>query len=163
MEESGFGLSPVQKLKADFDAPLDEYCILISKEEVDEVKGYIQELLQDPEVAFLKATKLMLLYSAAVTYIIRSFDPDERLDPELLDTCDNLAMLLYKSYKDIHSILWIRKIDALWEQYKKLRTISQQLPETSHRKVLSSKERLLYELEGLRRRIKSAQNPYNNI
>ena len=149
--------SPIQKLRRNQDAPLDDFSILVSAEEIQEFKDYIKELLLEngQDTALLKAKKLLLLYAAAISFVVMSFDPDEYLDIELLEVCDELAKLLYTQYRELYAILIIKQIEGLWKSYVKLRGIAEKIPVNSVYKVHSSRDRILKGLALVRLRIKN--------
>lgn len=147
-------LTPIQKLRADYDAPEDEFCVIVSDSEIDEFKEYIKELIYDPQVACVKVKRLLLLYVAIVNYIVISFDVHRYMDIEMIKSCDELAKVLYTFYKDVNTMLYTKKIESLWKAYIKLCEAAKKVPESSNHKIESSRDRILADLESVMRRIK---------
>jgi hypothetical protein len=145
--------TPVQKLRAGMDTPAEEFCVVISEEEIDEFKTYVKEITLDPQIACIKVKKLLLLYVATIQFIIMSFDTNKYLDSDLVDACDTLAKTLYIFYKDINTILYARQIESIWKTYVKLCKTAGKVPTSSTYKVEASRERLLNELRLVSKRI----------
>jgi hypothetical protein len=146
--------NPIQKLKAAQDAPLEQFCILVSTEEIEELSEYVKEVTYDPGAIRDRIKKLLLLYIAAIRYIILSFEPED-VPEGLLEHCDALAKTLYIFYKDINIILITKEIKACWKTYNKLNAMALKVSEKSNRRVDQNRDRLLIDLKQLSNRVKS--------
>jgi hypothetical protein len=143
----------IQKLRAGIDTPVEEFCIVISEEEIEEFKAYVKEVMLDPQVACIKIKKLLLLYVAAIQFIVMSFDMNSYLDSELVEACDMLARTLYIFYKDINTMLYAKKIESIWKTYVKLCETAKNVPTNSEYKIKASRERILSDLKVVSNRI----------
>ena len=148
--------SPVQKLRLAQDAPIEQFCVLTSVEEIDELREYVKEIAYDPTSIKDRIKKLLLLYVAAVRFMVLSFDNDEYpKDIGLLVHCDNLAKTLYTIYKEVDIILITREIEASWKCYLKLIEMSGKLSDSSFRKLEAKRDRILFRLSQICHRIKT--------
>jgi hypothetical protein len=143
----------IQKLRAGIDIPEEEFCIVTSEEEIKEFKDYVKEIMLDPQIACIKIKRLLLLYVAAVQFIVMSFDMNSYLDSELVEACDMLAKTLYTFYKDINTLLYTKRIESIWKTYVKLCDTAKKVPTNSEYKIKASRERILSDLKVVSNRI----------
>lgn len=152
--------SLVYKLKNNVNSSLDEYCVITGVNDMIELKSYIKEIVEDPtELGSLQAQKILLMYIAVIQFVIISFDPDQYLDRELVNGCDELARKLYQLYKDMNTLLYIRQIEHLWKTYVKLCIIAKKVPSESSHKITRSRNRLLHDIRIVHNRVKCIYNP----
>lgn len=148
--------SPVQKLKANQDTPIEQFCIVVSETEIEELIDYVDDVAYDPSATYSKIKKVLLLYVAAVRFMILSFETDETLyNSELINKYENLAKSLYMFYKDLNIILITKEISSAWKAYVKLADMGLRAHENSQRKISSSRDRILLSLKQTSDRIKS--------
>ena len=138
------------------DFSLDELSIMTSIEEVEELKDFVRQVAYDPLAVKDKVKKLLLLYAAAVKFMIQALDhSDYPEDIGLIVHCDNLAKTLYTLYKDLNVILLVREIESIWKKYLKLKALGKKLSSYSSTKnVQPNKERILLKLDHVCERIK---------
>ena len=147
-------INPIQKLKSNDPSTLEEFCVIMDEKEIQEFKDYIKGLVFNPAEVGTRAQKILLLYAAAVQFVILSFDPDLYLDEDLIKSCDDLAKTLYAFYNDINTILYTKQIKHCWKTYLKLNDIAGKVPISSAHKVDTGRERLLKDLHIVGKRIK---------
>ena len=148
--------SPIQRLKAAQDTPIEQFSVVVSAKEIEELNDYIKEVVFDPGMVKMQIKKLLVMYVAAVRFVILSFDPcDNECSPELLENCDSIGKTLYTFYNDLNVILTVREVGSVWKAYKKLCFLESHVAPTSHRKLDLSRDRLLYRLERVGHSIKS--------
>jgi len=152
----------IQALKNNDNANLEEFCVILSSDEIQEFKEYVKELIFNPAEVGTKTQKILLFYAAAVQFVILSFDPDQYLDEELVKSCDALAKTLYTFYNDINTILYTKQIKHCWKTYLKLNEIAEKVPTSSTHKVSTSRDRLLKDLNFVGKKIKGSSSIYNN-
>lgn len=133
---------------------MEEFCIVVSDEEIEEFKTYVEEITLDPQAACVRVRKLLLLYIATIQFIVMSFDMDKYLDYELVEACDKLAKTLYLFYKDVNTLLYTKQIESIWKTYIKLCRTASKVPTSSAHKVEASRERILSDLRHVSKRIK---------
>jgi hypothetical protein len=148
-------LGPIQKLKAAQDTPLEQFSILVSAGEIEELTTYTKEIIYDPAKIRGQIKKLLLLHVAAIRFIILAFEDEDYLGEELVINCEKLAKTLYLFYKDINILLISREMAFLWKHYMKLADLIPRVPEESSRKVDSSRDRLLSRLQIIEVRVKA--------
>jgi hypothetical protein len=149
--------SPVQNLRANQDIPEDQFSVVVSTEEIEELVEYIQEVTYDPAEINNKIKKILLLYIAAVRFIVLDFDTDSNTlveDLNLLEHYEKLSKSLYVFYNDLNIILITKEISNACKAHVKLATMIGRLPETSNRKLASSRDRILFGLNQLSSRVK---------
>ena len=147
-------LTPVQKLKSEKDSHLDEFCIILTIKDLEELNLYVKELIYNPQVAGTQIQKLLLLYVAAVKFVVLSFDDQLHLNNELVKNCNDLAKTLFMFYKDLNTILYAKQVEQLWKIYTKLTETAKKIPSSSASKVRADRNRVLIELHYLGERVK---------
>jgi hypothetical protein len=147
-------LSPVQKLRQNLDAPVEEFCVILDGETIKELADYAEELSETPEEATCKITKILLLYIASIQYIVLSFDDNDYLDQKLIENVDALAKVLYFTYRDICTILITKQIEYLWKTYLKLNETAKKVPTSSTHKIEVTRDRILLDLRVISKRVK---------
>lgn len=148
-------ITPTQKLKA-LDYPLlEDEVVFVSKDELEEFKAYIKELISMPDIAYPKAQKILVLYIEAIQYIIKSFDTAPKLDEDLVSYCDKLSKTLYMLYRDANVMLYCRKIEYLWKAYIKICKLSERVPDKSIVRAVSNRDRISKDLWQLSKQIRT--------
>lgn len=147
-------LTPVQKLKSEKSSHLDEFCVILTIKDLEDLNIYVKELIYNPQIAGMHIQKLLLLYVAAVKFVVLSFDDHLYLDGELVKNCNDLAKTLFMFYKDLNTILYAKQIEQLWKIYARLTETAKKIPVTSASKVRADRNRVLIELHYLGERLK---------
>ena len=147
--------NPIKILRDSQNVPLEHFSVLVSLNEIDELKEYVKEVVHDPSIIRNKSKKLLLLYIAAIRFLVLSLEELNEEDITLLDDCDNLAKTLYIFYSDIKVMLIAKEIKNQWKSYLKLRRQAKLIPEYSMRKIESGCDRILFSLAQLNTRIKT--------
>ena len=149
--------NPVQNLKVSQDTPLDQFCVLVSTAEIEELNSYLTEITYDPAEIKNKIQKVLLLCVAALRFIILSFEEDDKLGDDLLKSCENLCKNLYIFYKDINILLIHKELHKAWRNYLKWKGLSFRIFDDKNalKRVESSRDRILIELRLIDARIKS--------
>lgn len=151
-------LNPIQKLRIGQDTPEEQFLVIVSEEEIEELVEYVKEVTYDLEKVYSKIKKVLLLYLASVRFIILSFDNDDDNLPEKLELLENFEHLcknLYLVYNNANVILLSREISTAYKTYSKLSKMENRLPSGSQRKLISCKDRLITGLNSISVRVKS--------
>ncbi|MCI4435959.1 MAG: hypothetical protein JHC33_04010 [Ignisphaera sp.] len=147
--------SPVHKLREGLNRPIEEFCVVISSDEVKELQQFTEEISYDPERIKGRIKEIMLLHIAAIKYVVLSFHEEEDyLGIELLEHCDRISKTLYMFYKDINILLISKELRLIWRNYLKLQDMRGKVADTSVHRLEAGQDKMLRSLNALSSRVK---------